>query len=187
MNLSGKKKPVPLVQTETVISKEQAPNRLRFEMIKPIEGQKDSVVVKRKTVNKKDEIIKFSNLKPLPRVFFIRSVIRRQTEVPRYLLGLIPRGTRKKVDFIVRCNQYWSESLESLEEKVPQFSPELENLLLSDDIKQHIDAVRMIRKFVLDWSIIKIMLLVFGLSIPLALLVDSSSGIIPTQIVVWQP
>ena len=172
---------------ETVIPKDQAPRTLRFELVKPVEGEAAPVLIKSKTINKKDETIDFPGMKPLPRMFFVNKIIRRETLVKKYFLGLIPRGTRIKVDFIVRCNQYWSESLGTLSEKVPEFSRELENLLLSDEVKQHIDAVGKIKKFNLDWGTIKLMLLIFGLTIPFALLTDAALGLIPNQIIVWSP
>lgn len=176
-----------LMPRETVVSKDQAPKRLRFELVNPVEGEPDGVLVKSKTINKRDEIIHFSNMKPLPRSFFVNKIIRRERTVPKFFLGLIPRGTKTRVDFLVRCNQYWSESLGSLTEQVPTFSRELENLLLSDEVKQHIEAVGKIKKFVIDSGTIKLMLIVFALGLPFALLIDSALGLIPNQVVIWAP
>lgn len=174
-------------QKERLVTKEKAPKRLTFQLVKPVEGEEEPVLIKAKVVNKNQEVVDFPNLKPLPRMFFINKIIRRERTVPRYLLGLIPHGTKVKVDFIVRCNQYWSESLGALSEKIPTFSRELENLLLADDVIQHIEAVGRIKKFILDWNTIKLMLLVFGLTVPFALLTDAGLGLVPNQIIVWGP
>ena len=171
----------------TVVDKSQAPKKLRLELVRKVEGQAEPIVIKSKQINKTDEIILFPRMKPMGRAFFVNAIIKRETQVPRFILGLIHRGSKTKVEYVVRFNQYFSEALTGLTETIPQFSQELSNLLLSDDEKQHVDGVAKISKFVLDDTTIKLILVVFAISIPFGLLMDNLLHLIPNQIIDWGP
>jgi hypothetical protein len=171
----------------TVVSKEDAPTKLKLELVKKLAGENLPVVVKVKQINKRDEIILFPRMKPMPRAYFVNAIIKRDKVVKKFFLFLIPRGTKTVSEYVVRCNVYFSECLESLEDVVPKFSQELSNLLLSDDMKQHIEGVTGMQKFHLDETMVKLMLIVFGMSIPFGLLMNVVLHLVPSQVVLWGP
>lgn len=174
-------------EREVLVTKQQAPRRIRLELVRPVTGESEPIVIKTKMINKTAELVPFKGMKPLPRAYFVSAIIKRTTTVPRYILGLIPHGTRQKVDFVVRFNAYWSEALESLQETVPKFSQELENLKLGDDMTQQIEGHVETQKFKIDSTMLKLMLIVLAMSIPFGLFMDVLLHLIPSQIVVWSP
>ena len=175
------------VKREQVVSKDEAPRKLLLELVRKIAGETSPVVIKTKTINKTDEVVYFDRMKPMPRAYFVNAIIKRDKQVKRFLLFLIPWGTVTRTEFIVRCNAYWSEALESLNETIPKFSRELENLLLSDDEKQHIEGVADLSKFRIDGTLLRVILLVFLMSLPFTLFIDIVFHLVPSQIVNWSP
>lgn len=167
--------------------KNEAPSKIKFELVREVAGETDPVVIKTKRIMKTDEIVLFPKMKPMPRAYFVTAIIKRQYETKRFLLFLIPWGMKTVTEYIVRCNAYWSESLETLTEKIPKFSQELENLKLSDDMKQHIDGVAAAQKFQLDSTMLKLMLIVFAMSIPFGIFMNVILHLVPSQIVIWSP
>jgi hypothetical protein len=173
--------------TTEVIPTSKAPKRIPFELVRKVAGEGDPVVIATKRMNKTTEVVYFDKMKPMPRAYFINAIIKEEFTVKRYLLGLIPWGTKTKTKYFARCNEYWSEALTSLTETIPKFSQELSNLLLADDEKQHIEAVIGLDKFNLDSTVIKLMLIVVAMSIPFGLFMDTILGLVPAQIVTWMP
>lgn len=169
------------------IPKEEAPKRLRFELVREISGETAPIVIRTKQIKKTDEIVDFPRMKPVARAYFVNKIIKTEKTVPKFLLGLIPHGSAKKVEFIARCNEFFSEALGSLDETIPKYSQELANLLLADDELQHIEGVAGLQKFKFDETLIKVALVVFAMSIPFGFLMDVILHIVPSQIVVWSP
>lgn len=167
---------------ETDIPVNEAPKKFPFELVRKVEGNGKPLVIKRKMVKNTDQVIDFKNMKPLARTYFIRSVIRRDIQNKGFL------GKKKtEVSYVARCNEYWSESLDSLDQDIPKFSQELSNLLLADDDKQHIDGVVQLQKFILDATIMKLIVVVLGMSIPFGLFMIELLHLVPAQIVIWSP
>lgn len=163
------------------------PKRLKFELVRPVSGSAEPVVIKTKMINKNAEIVSFPRLKPVPRAYFVVSFIKRTVEKPRFILGLIPHGKRSVVEWVVRCNAYWSESLSSLEEDVPKFSRELENLKMADDMIQEIQGFVGLGGFKIDATMLKVILVVFAMSTPFCFFMDVLLHLVPSQIVNWSP
>jgi hypothetical protein len=167
--------------TEEVVKIDVVPKKVRFELVREVAGQTNPVVIKSKMMPKTQEVMLFPRLKPLPRAYFVTNFIKREQTIK----GLF--GNKVLVDYLIRCNQYWSESLDSLSSHIPKFSRELENLLLADDVIQHRDSIAAAQKFVIDEQFIKVMALVFLISLPFGIFMNEILHLIPSQVVTWLP
>jgi hypothetical protein len=167
---------------ETSVVIQNVPKKIKFELVREVEGQDNPVVVKTRKIEKTQEIVVFRRLKPLPRAYFVRSFIKRE----RMAKGLL-WGQKKVVEYVARCNIYWAESLENDKQIIPTFSEELENLKVSDDMSQMRDGVAALQRFIFDSEFIKVIAIVFVLAIPFGIFLNVLLHIIPAQVVTWQP
>jgi hypothetical protein len=167
---------------ETIVPINQAPKKVRFQLVREIAGESNPVVVKSKMIPKTQELVPYRKLKPLPRAYFVRSLIKREREVKGILWG-----KKTVTEYIARCNIYWSESLESLNESIPRFSRELENLKVSDDVVQHRDSIADMQRFIFDSEFLKVLIVVFALAVPFGIFLNTLLHLIPAQVITWQP
>ena len=106
-------------------------------------------------------------------------------KVIKVTVGYNKRG-KTRYKFKVRWNVFWSEAL-GVQEEDPKASDELSNLLLADDMIQMRNGVANIAKFILDSQTIRLFALVFVMSIPFGILMNTVLGDIPSQVVHWIP
>ena len=176
--IKRKKKILAIKESEIPI--EKAPAKLRYEICR--EKDDDMVPIKGGKITKKQEIVFWKGAKPLPRAFFVNHIVKIESLVKGFG-GRI----KKKTEYIVRWNAYWSEALDKTNNKTPVFSQELSNLLLADDMIQHRNGVSRIQGFVLDSQFLKLIVIVFAIGIPFGILMDTILNLIPAQVVHWIP
>jgi len=158
----------------------EAPPKIPVEICKPTE--KGLVVVRTAKMLKGRSFLLQKFPKPeLPRAFFLDHVTR-ETEKKKNWRG----KAVKVVRYVGRFNLYWSEALKAGETE-PKMSWALENALFADDAKQHVNSVAKLRFAIFTPEMLRAMLVVFGISIPFGLLMDTLLNLIPAYVVHWVP
>ena len=147
-------------------------------------------IVKKGSIDIKKKQLIHLRLRPQPRSFFVSKVIKTpgSTSTTKSKFGPFTWKSTKKVKdkFRVAWNLFYAPALGPDQEK-PLYSPELNNLLVADDMIQMRDGVKEANKFILDEQVLRLLLIMFGMSIPFGILLNTILNFIPTQVVHWIP
>ena len=162
-----KKKP----EVTPILGKElhEAPNKIDYEIVK--EADSKLVVTKSGTIKKSRRFL--DNTKEKRRYF------------PDHILVQTLKSGKKR--FLVRWNYYYSESLKSIDDLMPAYSPSLESLLSVGQGGQFEKALGVIGGFALDRPTLLLLGVAVLISIPIGIGLMPSILNPPNTVVHWYP